>query len=100
VPTKTRSFIASTGLSALSAVDLFQTLLSTVAGIGLGNNLIGEIQQALVLFLASNTSGSCSSLNAFLNEVNAQAGKRIDPQTAQQLLQEVGALEGVIGCSS
>lgn len=100
MPTKTRSFIASTGLSALSAVDLFQTLLSAVAVLGPGNNLIADIQQALVLFLASNTSGSCSSLNAFLNEVNAQAGKKIDPQTAQQLLQEAGALEGVIGCSS
>jgi hypothetical protein len=75
-------------------------LLSTVAGIGPGNSLMGKIQQALVLFLASNTSGSCSSLNAFVNEVNAQAGKKIDPQTAQQLLQEAGALEGVIGCSS
>jgi hypothetical protein len=32
--------------------------------------------------------------------VNAQAGKQIDPQTAQQLLQEAGTLEGVIGCSS
>ena len=99
-PTKTRSFIASTGLSALSAVDLFQTLLSAVVGIGPGNGLISEIQQALVLFLAGNTSGSCSSVNAFLSEVNAQAGKQIDPQTAQQLLQEAGALEGVIGCSS
>jgi probable HAF family extracellular repeat protein len=100
MPTKTRSFIASTGLSALSAVDLFQTLLSTVASLGPGNGLIGEIQQALVLFLASNTSGSCSSLSAFSNGVNAQSGNKIDPQTAQQLLQEAGALEGVIGCSS
>jgi probable HAF family extracellular repeat protein len=100
MPTKTRSFIASTGQSALSAVDLFQTLLSSVAGIGPGNSLIGKVQQALVLFLVSNTSGSCSSLNAFLNEVNAQTGKQINPQTAQQLLQEAGTLEGVIGCSS
>jgi probable HAF family extracellular repeat protein len=100
MPTKTRSFIAATGLSALSAVDLFQTLLSAVVGIGPGNSLIGKIQQALVLFLVGNTSGSCSSVNAFLSEVNAQAGKQIDPQTAQQLLQEAGTLEGVIGCSS
>jgi probable HAF family extracellular repeat protein len=99
MPTKTRSFFASTGLSALSAVDLFQTLLSAVAGLGPGNSLTGKIQQALVLFLAGNTSGSCSRVNAFLNEVNAQTGKKIDPQTAQQLLQEAGALEGVIGCS-
>jgi probable HAF family extracellular repeat protein len=100
MPTKTRSFIASTGPSALSALGLFQTLLSTVAGIGPGNGLLGDIQQALVLFLISDTSGSCSNLNAFLNGVNAQAGQKIDPQTAQQLLQEAGALEGVIGCSS
>jgi probable HAF family extracellular repeat protein len=100
MPTKTRSFIASTGLSASSAADLFQTLLSAVAGVGPGNSLVGKVQQALVLFLAGNTSGSCSKLNAFLNEVNAQTGKKVDPQTAQQLLQEADALEGVIGCSS
>ena len=81
-------------------MKVFQTLLSAVASIGPGNSRIGEILQAQVLFLASSTNGSCSSLNAFLSEVNAQTGKKIDPQTAQQLLQEAGALESVSGCSS
>ncbi len=100
MPTTTRSFIAATGLSALSGPELFQTLLSSVAGIGPGNSLTGKVQQAMLLFSVGNTNGSCSGLNALLNEVSAQTGKKITPPTALQLQQETDALQGVIGCPS
>jgi len=96
MPTKTRSFIASTGASA---TDLFQTLLTAVAGVGPGHSLTAKVERALVLFRAGNTRGSCSTLNAFVNEVNAQTGKKVDLQTAQRLLQDVGALDSALGCS-
>lgn len=93
----TRSFIAST---AQPAAALFQALLTSVIGVGPGQSLESKIQEALLAYLAGNTQSSCSGLNAFQHEVNAQDGKKIEHATALELIQQAVGLTTAIGCSS
>jgi probable HAF family extracellular repeat protein len=95
MPVKTRGFIA---ISVASATSLFEDLIASVAGIGPGKSLENKLQQALAFYITGDTKASCSRLSAFTHEVSAQDGKKIEHQTAVQLIQQVGAINGVIGC--
>jgi probable HAF family extracellular repeat protein len=96
MPTKIRSFITTT---TASATALFQDLIASVVGIGPGKSLANKAQQALSAYLAGDTHKSCSRLDGFAHEVEAQDGKKIEHQTALSLLQQSDALRSVLGCS-
>ena len=83
---------------AQSATTQFQDLLALVAGVGPGKSLEKKLHKAFVYYLANDNSASCSALSGFLHEVDAQDGKKIDPQTALSILAQTDALRGTIGC--
>lgn len=97
-PLRTRSFIANTGQSSLPVTQLFQALVTAVAGVGPGGSLLAKVESALTKYLVGDIRGSCFSLGALINEVDAQTGKKIDPQIAAQLLQDTNALQAAMGC--
>jgi hypothetical protein len=47
---------------------------------------------------ANNTNAACRDLGAFINEVNAQSGKKRTLAEAQQLLSSASQIETAIGC--
>ena len=94
MPTQARSFIATVGASAL-----FQDLLTLSAGVGPGKSLENKARQASASYSANDTAGSCSELNAYLNEVAAQDGKKIKHPTALLLGQKVAAVMSVMDCA-
>jgi len=96
MPKKTRGFVAAA--STASVVSLFDDLIATVTGLGRGKSLEKKLQEALAHYLVHDINGSCSQLNAFTHEVNAQDGKKIEHATALQLIQQAGAISGAVGC--
>ena len=48
---------------------------------------------------AGNVAEACGALRAFINEVNAQAGKKITSADAAELIEAANELRTLIGCS-
>lgn len=84
----------------VTAADLLARLGSAAkqAG-GPGSSLPGKVQQAQSSLQAGDVTGTCSTLTGFINEVTAQAGKKIPVATAGQLITSAGQVKTVLGCS-
>ena len=86
-------------ITAATPESLVRNLLESVASLdlaaGLGNALSSKLQNALDA-LASGTPGSKVSaigmLNAFINSIEAQTGKRISPEQAEELVSQAESL--------
>lgn len=80
---------ASTQLSALH---------QAVVGVGPGTSLADKISQAQSYLAAGNTPAACSTLTGFIQEVQAQTGKKIPAATASQLITAAQRIQNVLGC--
>jgi hypothetical protein len=77
-------------------------LQATVAGLGLPHGLTtalnAKLQDALTDLNADDTAGACDSLQAFLNQVKAQTGKKLTTAQAQQLTDAANAIRTQLDC--
>lgn len=77
-------------------------LQSQVSGMGLpagtANSLDGKLNAALAAANAGNVTAACNNLRAFINEVNAQAGKKLTAAQAAQLVAQANAIRASLGC--
>ena len=77
-------------------------LQTTVSGMGLPKGLTtalnAKLQEALTDLASNDTQGACDSLQAFLNQVNAQTGKALTVAQAQQLIDAVNDIQTQLGC--
>jgi subtilisin-like proprotein convertase family protein len=77
-------------------------LQATVAGLGLPHGLTtalnAKLQDALNDLNADDTAGACDSLQAFLNQVKAQTGKKLTTAQAQQLTDAANAIRTQLDC--
>jgi subtilisin-like proprotein convertase family protein len=77
-------------------------LQATVAGLGLPHGLTtalnAKLQDALNDLNADDTTGACDSLQAFLNQVKAQTGKKLTTAQAQQLTDAANAIRTQLDC--
>jgi hypothetical protein len=80
------------------AAAQLEDLGSAVVGVGAGNSLTTKVQQAEIYDLSGDTAGACSTLNALVNELHAQSGKKISSAQAQALLAAVEQIKAVMGC--
>ena len=81
-----------------------QDLIGSVQALGLHhgteNSLLAKLTGAQ-RDLANNTlGGACGKLAAFLNEVSAQSGKKIDAADAQELTADVSSVRHSSGCGA
>jgi FIMAH domain-containing protein len=60
--------------------------------------LDAKLEAALNAWQTGDSAGACSSLSAFLNEVRAQAGKKLTEAQAQQLTAAANDIRAQIGC--
>lgn len=84
-------FVQLYGTPATVLADLIEFIESLGLG-GVGDALIAKLEAASASLAAGNTTAASNQLNAFQNQVEAQAGQKINPEDAELLLQAVDDL--------
>ena len=89
-------------LTPPSPSDLINDLIGLVQSFnlphGIENSLIVKLQNAQNSLAAGDTAGVCDRLTAFVNQVNAQAGKVLTAEQADQLIAEAEQIKAALGC--
>ena len=62
------------------------------------NSLTVKLQHAVDAVNAGDLSGACDQLTAFIHEVNAQAGKKLTLDQADQLIAGANQIKTALGC--
>jgi hypothetical protein len=65
---------------------------------GTANSLLAKLENAIKCADRNDPVCMCNSLKAFVNEVNAQAGKKLTEEEAQLLLAAAEGLMATLGC--
>jgi hypothetical protein len=65
---------------------------------GTENSLVVKLQHAVDAINAGDLSGACDQLAAFIHEVNAQAGKKLTLDQANQLIAGANQIRTALGC--
>jgi hypothetical protein len=65
---------------------------------GTENSLVVKLQHAVDAISAGDLSGACDQLAAFIHEVNAQAGKKLTLDQANQLIAGANQIRTALGC--
>ena len=87
-----------TNLSIPDAGILLEELGAAVTGIGPGNSLADKIMLAQTYLAVPDVQSACAVLNAFLNQVRAQRGKKLTDEQANQFTADAEAIIAAIGC--
>ena len=86
---------ASFTVTVLSAAQQITNLANAVVGQGPGGSLSAKVS---AIQNAPNNTARCKKIGAFINEVNAQTGKKITAAQAQAFLSAAADLKGTLGC--
>ena len=85
-----------------ATVDQLDDLIALVRSFnlpsGITNSLIRKLQNAIDAINASDTATACSCLTAFINECQAQSGKKLTPAQSTQLINSVNQIKSALGC--
>ena len=65
---------------------------------GPGNSLADKVELARTYLAIPDVQATCAVLDAFLNQVRAQRGKKLTLEMADQLTADVQAIMTAIGC--
>lgn len=85
-------------LRSLDPISLVDQLIEVVAGVGPGRSFTDKLVQVKAYIEAGDDQAACEMLNAFANQVNAQTGKKVTVEAAEQSLAQVNAIQETIGC--
>ncbi len=78
--------------------DLITKVSSFQLASGLQTSLDAKLQDALTALGAGDTATACSDLTDFINEVNAQSGKMLTMNQANQLIAAAQQIQAVLAC--
>ncbi|MGH7450386.1 MAG: hypothetical protein ACRENG_03505 [bacterium] len=78
--------------------NLIDLVLSFNLHKGIENSLIVKLEHAQDALAADDITGACNHLTAFINEVNAQAGKKLTLDQANQLISGANQIKTALGC--
>ena len=88
----------SSAVHVKGAAEQLSDLAAAVAEVGPGKSLSAKVA-AIEGYLADNdTADACAALSALVNEVDAQAGKKIDTEVAASLISQAHDIAAAIGC--
>jgi hypothetical protein len=65
---------------------------------GTANSLLAKLNNAQRKVSAGNVAAACGSLGAYINEVQAQSGKKLETEYADALVLEATAVRDSLGC--
>ena len=80
------------------AAELLNDLAAAVVGVGPGKSLAAKVGAIQADLAANDTAGACRTLRAFIDEVNAQTGKKISGAVAASLISQARDIEAALGC--
>jgi uncharacterized protein YjiK len=80
------------------ASEQLADLLAQVTGVGPGKSLAAQVTAVQQKIGANDTAGACGALGTFVNEVKAQAGKKITPAQAASFVAQAANIEATLGC--
>jgi hypothetical protein len=92
------SFTIHVKSAAEQTADLVAAVDALVIKAGIKNALLVKLDAALAALAASHTAAACGELMAFINLVEAQAGKAISGSDAAALIDAATRIRAVIGC--
>jgi uncharacterized membrane protein len=88
----TYAFVASPVAAVL------EELAADVIGVGSGRSLANKVALIQAYHAAGDVAAACAMLEDFVREVRAQAGKKIAPLVAAQLIADAEAIMDSLGC--
>ena len=90
------------GLDLVSPFTVVADLRETLAGMdiqrGVKNALDAKLRSALVDIRSGDEEGACDSLGSFLNQLRAQAGKKVSQADASVLREEAQRARALLDC--
>ena len=89
---------ASFKVTVEGAAEQLAGLRHAVQDVGPGTSLVDKVEAAQGAYRAGDEARSCEILLAFINEVKAQAGKKIPAGMAISLIADATRISAVIGC--
>lgn len=100
------SFHPSSTSHAFLAEGLYQTLvpvrlqqlLVDVTGVGPGKSLASKVTRAQMRYARGDSNGTCGVLRGFMNQVKAQAGKKLSRVQAAEFGSEANTIRDALGC--
>ena len=78
--------------------DLIALVRSFNLPAGTANSLMRKLQNVIDAINASDNATACSSLTAFINECQAQSGKKLSPDQSTQLINSANHIKTELGC--
>ena len=88
----------STTVLVKGATQELTDLSAAVAGVGPGQSLTRKVTTIEGDVAANDTPNACAMLGAFINEVNAQTGKKISTAQAASFISRAQDIEAALGC--
>lgn len=82
----------------LDPISLINLLAADMIGTGPGTSFTDKLLQARAYVEAGDDQAACEMLNAFLNQVSAQNGKKLTADEASQAESDANAIAELIGC--
>jgi hypothetical protein len=96
------SSTATQTVTVLGATDQAVVLTNYVESLlldnGITTSLVAKLNAANASMRRNQTAAACGQFRAFVNEVNAQAGKKIPVAQAQQMIEAAIRISAVLGC--
>ncbi len=89
---------ASFTVHVKGAAEQLAALQVAVTGFGPGKSLADKLTQTQDYVAVNDKTDACGSLSAFVNQVNAQTGKKIAAAQANSLIAQAKNIIGVLGC--
>jgi streptogramin lyase len=88
----------STAVHVKGAAEQLGDLADDVVGVGPGHSLAGKVAAIQGYVAANDTADACAALGAFINEVEAQTGKKISSAQASSLVTQAHNIEAALDC--
>jgi streptogramin lyase len=88
----------STAVHVKGAAEQLGDLADAVVGVGPGHSLAGKVAAIQGYVAADDTADACAALGAFINEVDAQTGKKISSAQASSLVTQAHNIEAALDC--
>jgi hypothetical protein len=89
---------ATPAVHVKGAAEELTDLGVAVAGVGPGRSLAAKVTAIEGYVAANDTADACATLGAFVNEVNAQTGKKISTAQAASFISQAQDIEAALGC--
>jgi len=97
-PSSTSHELLAEGLSQTLVPTRLQQLLADVTGVGPGRSLASKVTRAQRNYARSKNQATCGVLRGFVNQVRAQAGKKLTDAQAGGFTADANTIREAIGC--